>query len=90
MDQAWQQSLKLPEFWQQRLVIELVKLKNETIILKNICNNQAIAPLTNFWPAEKLMNTKETAVYALYFKFAVIYFIVIFQLFNLSMLKGEK
>ena len=34
MDQAWQQFLKLQEFWLQLLVIELVKLKNETIILK--------------------------------------------------------
>ena len=36
MDQAWQQFLKRQEFWLQLLVIELVKLKNETIILKKI------------------------------------------------------
>ena len=34
LDQEWQQFLKLQEFWLQLLVIELVKLKNETAILK--------------------------------------------------------
>ena len=34
MDQAWQQFLKLQEFWLQLFVIELVKLKNGTTILK--------------------------------------------------------